>query len=48
MCNLFGEREDDDEITENGSNYEKQFILFYLTETIVGTCKWVNYYLLFL
>ena len=52
MCNLFGESEDDDKSPVNGSNYEKQFILkdfhiFYLSETIVGTCKRENYYLLF-
>jgi hypothetical protein len=53
MCNLFGESDEDDKSPENGSNYEKQFILkdfhiFYLSETIVGTCKRGNYYLLFL
>jgi hypothetical protein len=53
ICNLFGEIEEDDKSTENGSNYEKQFILqdfhiFYIDETIVGTCKRGNYYLLFL
>ena len=53
MCNLFGEIEEDDKSTENGSDYEKQFILqdfhiFYIDETIVGTCKRGNYYLLFL
>ena len=54
MCNLFGESEDGDKSSVNGSNYEKQFILkdfhiFYLTDdTIVGTCKRGNYYLLFM